>query len=125
LEVVLYKSVETLFTKKNKKVELCKSDIFESQKRVLLSSDTVQGHLHHKDITAFDYSLIPLMLKDDKHIFIQNDTRYIIIKELGTYYHLALKNIKDKDEIFVVSLFNLGSKMNEKIRRLEKKYKKK
>ena len=61
----------------------------------------------------------------DKHIFIQNDTRYIIIKELGTYYHLVLKNIKDKDEIFVVSLFNLGSKMNEKIRRLEKKYKKK
>ncbi|WP_294962293.1 hypothetical protein [Sulfurimonas sp.] len=65
------------------------------------------------------------MLKGIKNVFIQGDDKYIIIKELGTYYQLVIKNIKDKDEIFVVSLFNLGSKMNEQIQRLQKKYKKK
>jgi len=105
--LVLYKSVETLFTKKNKKVELCKSDIFESQKRVLLSSDTVQGHLDRKDITAFDYSLIPYLMNG--RVFKQKDNTYVLLEKFGRYYRVALKNVKDKDEIYVVSLIGANS----------------
>jgi|GEM_PF-2739543 len=56
----LHKDIKTLFTiKEAKKITLYKSDIFGSQKRVLLSSDTLQGHLDRKELTAFDYALIP------------------------------------------------------------------
>ena len=45
----LFNDVKSLFTtKKPKTIELCKSDIFGDEKRVLLSSDSVQSHLDRK-----------------------------------------------------------------------------
>lgn len=104
----LFNNVQALFTtKKPKTLELCKSDIFGSEKRVLLSSDTVQGHLDRKNITAFDYAIVPNMI--DGRAFRQKENTFVIIKKYGKYYRVALKDVKDKDEIFVVSLIGANS----------------
>lgn len=102
-------AIKELFTTTAKKeVELCKSDMFGEQKRVLLSSDTVGSHGHHPEIGAFEYSLIPQML--DGRVFAQEENTYIIIKKLGRYYRVSLKNIKDKDEIYIKNLIRANSK---------------
>jgi uncharacterized protein with gpF-like domain len=103
----LFKEIQPLFDEKNKTVELCESAIFGDKKRVLLSSDTVQTHHHHDDITAFDYSLIPLMLDGEKRIFKQSDTRFILLTKLGNSYRLTLKDVKKTDEIYAVSLLKI------------------
>jgi len=99
----LYTAVKALFTTdKKENVELCKSSIFGKEKRVLLSSDTVQSHLNRTEIGAFEYSIVPLMLKGKA--FRQKENTYVLIKKLGKYYRVALKNVKSTDEIYVVNL---------------------
>lgn len=105
---LLFPAIQELFTEKNKKVELCKSDIFGEEKRVLLGSDTVQSHIERKEITAFDYSLVPQII--DGTAFKQKENTYVIIEKFGRYYRVALKNVTDKDEIFVVSLVAANKK---------------
>ena len=101
----LHKEIKTLFTTtKPKKVELTKSDIFGTSKRVLLSSDTVQGHLDRTEITAYDYALIPEMLQGEKRVFKQKENVFVLLKKLGKNYRLALKNISNSDEIYATSL---------------------
>lgn len=119
--IALFKEIQTLYEEKDKKVELCKSDIFGKEKSIYLSSDTVQSHLDRVEISAFDYSLIPLMLEGEIRVFIQKENTYILLKRLDKYYKLALKNIKDKDEIFAVSLVKIKDIDEEayKLRRFE------
>lgn len=104
----LFKEVQSLFKEPDKKVELCKSDIFGKTKRVLLSSDTVQGHQDRKEITAFDYSLLPQIISG--RTFKQKENTYVVIEKFGRYYRAALKNVENKDEIFVVSLVAANKK---------------
>jgi len=114
---------QSLFTaKKPKKIELCKSTLFGSEKKVLLSSDTVQSHKDRKEITAFDYSLIPQMLEGEKRVFVQDDVRLIVLKKLGRNYRLTLKEIKEKDEIFAVSLVDLSNNYENELKKLKKRY---
>jgi len=113
----LYKEIKDLFIiKEAKKITLCKSDIFGVEKKVLLSSDTVQGHLDRKEITAFDYALIPQMLQGEKRVFQQKTNVVVILKKLGKNYRLTLKNVLSSDEIFATSLLF--------VKDLEKEYKK-
>jgi SPP1 gp7 family putative phage head morphogenesis protein len=118
--VILFEAVKELFTVKDKKIELCKSDIFGKEKIVILSSDTVQSHLKREEITAFDYSLVPNIL--DGRAFKQKENTYVVIQKYGKYYRVALKEVKDKDEIFVVSLIGSNSQSDYKrwIRELDK-----
>lgn len=120
--LVTYQGVKSLFDKEPKKkvVELCKCDIFDKEKSVLISHDTVQSHLHHKEISAFDYYLVPQMLEGNKKVFIQKENTYVIVKKLGSYYRVALKNIKNKDEIYVVSLVNISSNIVRELKKLSK-----
>jgi len=105
-------AIKELFTTTEKKsVELCKSSIFGEEKRVLLSSDTVGTHGHHPEIGAFEYSLVPYMLEG--RAFKAKDNLYIIVKKLGSYYRVALKNVKNTDEIYVSSL--VGSSNNKEM----------
>lgn len=116
----LYKEIKTLFTAtKPKAVELTKSDIFGTTKRVLLSSDTVQGHLDRKEITASNYALIPKMLEGEKRVFKQKENVYVLLKKLGKNYRLALKNVLDSDEIFATSLLFVKD-MQKEIKKLLK-----
>lgn len=89
---------------KPKIVELTKSDIFETTKKVLLSSNTVQSHIHRDTITAYDYALILEVLKGEKRVFQQKENVYVLLKKLAKNYRLSLKNILNNDEIFVTSL---------------------
>ncbi len=43
-------------TKEREFYVLGKTSIFGSEKRLILSSDTIQTHIYHKDITADDYA---------------------------------------------------------------------
>ncbi len=121
--VRLYKAIKNLFvTNEAKKVFLTKSAIFGSEKNVYLSRDTIQSHFHHKEIGAYDYSRVPLMLENsNKRVFKGKDDRHIVIVSyLGRNYRLVLKNIENKNEIFVVSLFHLRD-IEKEIRLLKKK----
>ncbi len=116
----LHKEIKTLFTTtKPKKVELTKSDIFGTSKRVLLSSDTVQGHLDRTEITAYDYALIPEMLQGEKRVFQQKENVFVLLKKLGKNYRLALKNVLNSDEIFATSLLFVKD-MEKEIKKLLK-----
>ena len=116
----LHKEIKTLFTTtKPKNVELTKSDIFGTTKRVLLSSDTVQGHLDRTEITAYDYALIPEMLHGEKRVFQQKENVFVLLKKLGKNYRLALKNVLNSDEIFATSLLFVKD-MEKEIKKLLK-----
>lgn len=114
-------AIKELFTTtEQKSVELCKSDLFGEQKRVLLSEWTVQLHKEREEIGAFEYSLIPWMLNG--RAFVQKETVFVIIKKLGKYYRVAVKNVKNSDEIYIVSLVRANSEkdFNRWIRELDK-----
>lgn len=119
---ILFKEVQSLFVEPNKKVELCKSDIYGKEKSVILSSDTVQSHTHREEINAFDYSLIPLMLEGEKRVFVQDEKRLIILKRYGKNYRLTLKDIQNTDEIYAVSLVDLSGNFENELKKLIKKY---
>jgi len=104
----LSKKKNSLYHQKTKKVQLCKSDLFGEEKRALLSSDTAQSHLDRKEIGAFDYTLIPNII--DGRAFKQKENTFVAIQKYAKFYRVALKNAKDKDQIFVVSLISANKK---------------
>ncbi|WP_324171994.1 phage minor head protein [Sulfurimonas sp.] len=122
--VATYKAVKELFTDKpkNKVVELCESDMFGKNKPLYLSHPTVQEHLHRNDIGAFHYSLIPQMLEGKNIKLKVNNKKFLFISYRGSVYRLVVKNVKDKHEIYVVSLVRLGSNVDKEIKKLKKKY---
>ncbi|MCI7463937.1 MAG: hypothetical protein MSA79_04745 [Campylobacter sp.] len=113
-------------TKQREFYVLGKTSIFGSEKRLILSSDTIQSHMHHQDIAAADYAKIIDISKNIKYILAQSNIVYIL---LGTSnnknYMLTLKNIANKDEIFAVSLLKLSKNngIDKEYKRLSKKYK--
>ena len=100
----LYKNIKNLFAAKNtKKIEISNSDLFGANKKVLLNSNTVQD-VANKEITAFEYSLVPEMLKGDKKVFLDNENAFILLKKLGKNYKISLKNITNSNEIELIKL---------------------
>lgn len=114
-------------TKEREFYVLGKTSIFGSEKRLILSSDTIQSHTHHKDIAASDYAkIIDIMSGKLRAYNDKTDKRAVIIlaHNAGKNYRLVLKNILDKDEVFAQSLSNIGHKIV-KIKRAIKKAKNK
>ncbi|MDY4830058.1 MAG: hypothetical protein SO164_04455 [Campylobacter sp.] len=104
-----------LIQKQKKSAILLKSDIFGSEKNIILSFATVQSHLHHPEITANEYAKIPDIIKQKLHIYHSKQDKN---------YKLVLKNIGKKDENFAISLTWLSSKFKElkkEIKRLKNK----
>ena len=105
-----------------------KTSIFGSEKRLILSSDTIQEHKpRHPEITANEYAKIPDIIKQKLHIYNskQDKNRKIIMANYGDKnYKLVLKNIGKKDENFAISLTWLSSNFNglkKEIKRLKNK----
>lgn len=113
--------VKNLFTtNKKENIQLATIDLFEKKKPLYISSDTVQSHKNkHKNITAFKYSLIPKMLEGEKRVFVQKESVYVVVTKLGNSYRLAIKNIKNKNETYVVSLVKITD-IKKEIRKLLK-----
>ena len=106
---------------------LGKTSIFGSEKRLILSSDTIKSHTHHEDIAAADYAqIIDIMSAKLRSYNDKKDKRAVIIlaHNAGNNYRLVLKNIPSKDEVFVQSLSNIGHRFTE-IKRVIKKTKNK
>lgn len=124
--LALFKAIKELFTTKKQKVEVTKTDIFGKNKPLYLSNETAKEHKDkHEDVTPFEHSLIPQMLSGKKDVFKDGDRVYIILKKIGRYYRLVIKNINGKDEVFVTSLANLGRNANSyerEKRKLRKKF---
>ena len=113
-------------TKEREFYVLGKTSIFGSEKRLILSSDTIKSHMHHKEITANEYAKIIDISKNAKYIFAQSNMVYILLATNNNEnYRLALKNIVNKDEIFAVSLVKLSEidGIDKEYRKLSKKYK--
>ena len=114
-------------TKQREFYVLGKTSIFGSEKRLILSSDTIKSHTHHKEITANEYAKIPDIIKQKLHIYNteQDKNRKIIMANYGDKnYKLVLKNIGKKDENFAISLTWLSSNFNglkKEIKRLKNK----
>ena len=77
---------------------------------VQISSLTMQEHKQrHKEIGAFDYTLIPFLLDDSELEIYQdkspkNPNKYIVVNRLNRWYRLSLKSLNDKKELWVESL---------------------
>ena len=93
-----------------------KTSIFGSEKRLILSSDTIQEHKpRHPEITANEYAKIPDIIKQKLHIYHSKQDKN---------YKLVLKNIGKKDENFAISLTWLSKNFNalkKEIKRLKNK----
>ena len=114
-------------TKQREFYVLGKTSIFGSEKRLILSSDTIKSHTHHEDIAASDYAkIIDIMSGKLRAYNDKTDKRAVIIlaHNAGKNYRLVLKNILDKDEVFAQSLSNIGHRFTE-IKRVIKKTKNK
>ncbi|MCI7550394.1 MAG: hypothetical protein MSA33_08130, partial [Campylobacter sp.] len=125
-EQIIQKIQNGFSTKQREFYVLGKTSIFGSEKRLILSSDTIKSHTHHQDIAPDDYAQIIDISKNIKYILAQSNIVYIL---LGTSnnknYMLTLKNIANKDEIFAVSLLKLSKNngIDKEYKRLSKKYK--
>ena len=114
-EQIIQKIQNGFSTKEREFYILGKTNIFGSEKRLILSSDTIQSHTHHKDITANEYAKIPDIIKQKLHIYNskQDKNRKIIMANYGDKnYKLVLKNIGKKDENFAISLTWLSENFN-------------
>ena len=126
-EQITQKIQNSFSTKEREFYVLGKTSIFGSEKRLILSSDTIKSHTHHKEITANEYAKIPDIIKQKLHIYNskQDKNRKIIMANYGDKnYKLVLKNIGKKDENFAISLTWLSSKIKElkkEIKRLKNK----
>ena len=94
--------------------------------KIKISAETIEAHKPnsnytqpkgvrkpnpHPEITAFDYSIIPFMLKNkDKELYKDGEKTYIVASKMNVWYRLALKNLPDKKEIWVVSLMSRADK---------------
>ena len=85
-------------TKQREFYVLGKTSIFGSEKRLILSSDTIKSHTHHENITAADYAkIIDIMSGKLRAYNDKTDKRAVIIlaHNAGNNYRLVLKNILD------------------------------
>lgn len=121
LEVEIIQKIQNGFSTKERELYiLAKTSIFSTEKRLILSSDTIQSHTHHNDIKAQDYAQITKIAKNTKGVFAQSNIIYVLLGlGNGQNYRLTLKNILNSDEIFATSLVKLS-----KINGIEKEYKK-
>ena len=103
-------------TKERELYVLGKTSIFGSEKRLILSSDTIQEHKpRHPEIAANEYAKIPDIIKQKLHIYNskQGKNRKIIMANYDDKnYKLVLKNIGKKDENFAISLTWLSENFN-------------
>lgn len=80
---------------------------------VRLSVNTLSTHFKHEaeGITAFDYSIIPFIIENkNKELYKDGEKTYIVASKMNVWYRLALKNLPDKKEIWVVSLMSRATK---------------
>ena len=101
-----------LIQKQKKSAILLKSDIFGSEKNIILSSATVQSHLHHPEITANEYAKIKYILGQKLHAYnSKTDTRKMAIFAIYNkdIFKIILKNIPNQNEIYIVSMIKLSS----------------
>lgn len=83
---------------------------------VFISSSMMQEHkLRHKEIGAFEYSLIPFLLNDSELSIYQdkspkNPNKFIVVNKLNRWFRLSLKSLKEKNEIWVESLMSHTNK---------------
>lgn len=90
------------------------SNILGTQaKEVKITADCIMRHKsRHPEVDAFDYSLIPYMLENIDSLYTDpKDERYLILisKKFDRFYRLALKHIKEKNEVWVSSLAGIDS----------------
>lgn len=91
---------------------LGKTSIFGSEKRLILSSDTIQSHTHHEDIAAADYAQIKYILGQKLHAYnSKTDTRKMAIFAIYNkdIFKIILKDIPNQNEIYIVSMIKLSS----------------
>lgn len=103
---------ELFNTKTKKSAILLKSDIFGSEKNIILSSATVQSHLHHLEITANEYAKIKDILGQKLHAYNpKTDTRKMAIFAIYNkdIFKIILKDIPNQNEIYIVSMIKLSS----------------
>ena len=93
---------------------------------IKISAETIEAHKEnskyvppkgvkkpnpHPEITAFDYSIIPFMIENkNKELYKDGEKTYIVASKMNVWYRLALKNLPDKKEIWVVSLMSRATK---------------
>jgi len=98
-----FKEIQKLFNpelKSNFWVDFGKTSLFKEHKKTLLSQQTILTHAHHKDITAFEYSLIPRILENKEYLFEDGTNHLIIVSPYMGGFRLVLKNVENKDEVF-------------------------
>lgn len=93
---------------------------------IKISAETIEAHKEnskyvppkgvkkpnpHPEITAFDYSIIPFMIENkNKELYKDGEKTYIVASKMNVWYRLALKNLPDRKEIWVVSLMSRATK---------------
>ena len=93
---------------------------------IKISAETIEAHKEnskyvppkgvkkpnpHPEITAFDYSIIPFIIENkNKELYKDGEKTYIVASKMNVWYRLALKNLPDKKEIWVVSLMSRATK---------------
>ena len=83
-----------------------------AKKNIILSSATVQSHLHHPEITANEYAQIKYILGQKLHAYnSKTDTRKMAIFAIYNkdIFKIILKDIPNQNEIFIVSMIKLSS----------------
>lgn len=93
LEVEIIQKIQNGFSTKERELYiLAKTSIFSTEKRLILSSDTIQSHTHHNDIKAQDYAQITKIAKNTKGVFAQSNIIYVLLGlGNGQNYRLTLK----------------------------------
>ncbi|CZE50017.1 phage minor head protein [Campylobacter geochelonis] len=121
----LHKQVKELWNSEGKNIILAKSNdlikkaLQTNSDNILLSNATIQSHLHHPEITAAEYALVPFLLKNIISIYSDSQTKKVFVSLHGRYFRLVLKKTQ-YDEIFLNSLLSSSS-----LEKLEKKLRKK
>ena len=118
-----FKRVDALFNAKdiNRVESLCatpmllKSLFKNGAKDIKIKADTMIAHKpRHPEIGSFDYSLMGDMLDEGNIDSIYQDkvgsSKYLFVNKLDKWYRLSLKNLPQKDEIWVESLVGIGTK---------------
>lgn len=94
---------EQNYTGKLLKIRSC--NIFKQVLPLYVSLENVFSHKHREHISAYDYAMIPQMLKTAKHIrgSDQQNNAEVIVSHLGIYYRLVIKKTS-KGEAIVTSI---------------------
>lgn len=83
-------------------------------KEIYLSGWTLRTHMHHKNVTEFDYSLLPFLLEDSNIYKIKEskENHIVYFSKFGSYYKAVLKVTENHKEIFLQSLTKSSRKNN-------------